>query len=69
MRARLGARGKDEAGGRGIARESAESAFGQRDAASGQRAVDLAGGELNLRYGGLAAQRGGAGLGTKCGGA
>ncbi len=61
----LGARDKHEPGGRGIARESAGSAFGQRDAASGERAVDLAGGELNLRYAGFAAQRGGVGLGAK----
>ena len=66
---RFGACGKHESGGRGIASESAESAFGQRDATNGERPVDLPGGELNLRYGGLTAQRGYAGLGAKAGGA
>jgi hypothetical protein len=60
---------EDEAGGRGIADESAESAFGERDAAAGKRAVDLTGGELNLRHGGLTAERGSARLGTNAGGA
>src|ERR1035437_509596 len=65
----IAARGEDEAGGRGIAGESAESAFGERDAAAGERAVDLTGGELNLRHRGVTAERGRAGLGTKAGGA
>ena len=54
---------------RGIAGESAECAFGERDAAGGKRAVNLAGGELNLRHGGIAAERSGARLGAKAGGA
>ena len=69
MREGVAARGEDEAGGRGIGGESAQGAFGERYAAGGERAVDLAGGKLNLRHGGLTAERSGARLGAKSGGA
>ena len=62
-----GARGQDEARRRGIARKSVEGPFGQRGAASRQRAVNLSGGELYGRHGSLATQRSGAGLGTQAG--
>ena len=64
----VGAGGEDEACRRGIGGEAFERAFGQCDAAIGEGAVDLAGGELNLRHGGLTAEGGGARLGVEADG-
>jgi hypothetical protein len=65
----VAARDQDEAGGRGIGGKSAERTFSESNATGGKRSMDLAGGKLNLPYRCLRAERSGALLGAKAGGA